>query len=298
MATNWASLSKDIVFEPIQGPGKMTRTPTGANWVEQGLLAGKPRMAKIGLKLQEINMTVRFHSFIKPFNVLKAALEDAYQLGTVLQWVYGTGEALGDFIIFDMKYTAVMDSPLGLGIAMDVDISLKEYAGPGVADVTGIDAKKRAYANRSRDIVIAPSMVASTTQQLSASLTTIKQSTAKIKKHLNLLQSLKTSMAAFKRAVVPLLAKIQTAKNTADTMIAVGRNIRNAPNLSTALSNVGVAAGSAGSTIGALTGNDPGSISAAASVCNNLSNVVGSAGRVAQPMQGTEGWWKTIPYLQ
>lgn len=295
----WAGLSSKIVFEPSGSPDEMDYTPNIKHWVEQPLLSGKSRMQSQGVDLQEINITVKFHALISPFKDVRAALADAAANGEVLQWVFGTGEALGDFVLTGWKEKYVWTDEQGLRIATDVDLTLKEYAGPGVAEQTGIDARKAAFANKRKAINITPLKQATLTNTANKNLSTITESSRKIKKKVSKLQQGLLSYRKFKDDVVKICGQIQHAKNAADTVIQIAKNLRNSQNLSSALSNVGVATGALGSAVGSISGQaSPTQITQIAGLANDLGSTVGSMGQAAQPMQAAASWWQVSPFLR
>ncbi len=287
----WASLSDKIVFEMQHSPTELGYKPNIANYAEQDLLQGKPRLQRLATNLQEIKILCKFHFFILPYYKLRTALQDAAANAEVLQWIFGNGEALGDFVIIDWNEKVKKTDEEGNVFATEIEITLKEYAGPGVAEQTGIDARKRAFANKpytlTKNVVLPTSSVSSA----SAGVQMIKVEQLKMVKKLNLLQKGLISIEKFKRDVVPMLGKIQKAKNNIDSAVAIAKNLKNANALTSALSLVGVATNSMQLAVG---GNS--TVAQLADGVNNLSNVTGSMSNAAEPMQAVNSWFPSIGF--
>lgn len=250
--TKWAALSDNIIFEAKHSAVELALKPNVANFVEQHLIQGKPRLQKIGVNLQEIKFVGRFHEMILPFNKVKAALLDAAINGTILTWIWGTGEALGDFVIINFEEKVKKTDEVGLIFATEFEITLKEYAGPGVAAQTGIDARKAAFANKKLNAQIptlAPKRISSISS-LSDNITKVQTLNNKITKHLTLLQQAKKSIAAFKRDVLPVISKMKQAVNEINSAVNIARNIKNANSITAAASLVSTAANSLGIALG------------------------------------------------
>ena len=287
--TKWASLSNSIIFEAQQSATEMSMKPNIAKFVEQDLLQGKPRMQKLGLELQELKVAVKFHQMIMPFEQIKANLKDAAINGTVLQWIWGTGEAVGDFIILKWEEKLKKTDETGALMATEVELHLREYAGPGVADQTGIDAAKAAFANKPVTPGNLPPTPLNISKSLSDNIGAINTSTAKIAAKLSKLQQAAMSLERFKRLVQRDLTKIQQAVRQINTIVQIAKNLKNSPNLSAALGLVSVAAGA----LGLACGNNSG-IATIAGMVSNLSQLAGVLNQTYQSAQVVESWFPML----
>ena len=290
-ADKWASLSNTIIFQANQSPTDLDMIPNVAHFVEQELLQGKPRMQKLGINLQEIEMTVKFHFSVTPFKTLKNSLNQAAYNGTVLQWIWGTGEPVGDFVITKWKEKVKKTDEAGLIYATEINLTLKEYSGPGVADQTGLNAALAAFANKvpvSPVISLTP-VGATSVSSISNGITNLDMTSYKIAKKLTLLQQANMSMERFKRDVLPYVNTIKRSVNDINAAIAIARNLKNAANLTTALSTMGVAANSLGIGLG----NDP-TLAQVSTLCNNLSLASGGVDQAAASSQIVKSWFPPL----
>lgn len=286
----WASLSDDIIFKANHSPSSMMHKPTIANWAEQPLLLGKSRMQKQGLKLQEIKITCDFHFSIRPFDKIKASLATAAANGTVLQWIFGTGEALGDFILFDWEEKYKKTDEEGRVYATVIELTLKEYAGPGVAEQTGIDAKKAAFANKPlKQSASLPQKTINSSETLSLNVQMVKMKSASIGKTVTKLQKGLMSIQRAKRAIQKECGKIKAAINKVDSAVAIARNIKNANSITAAASLVATATDS----LSSATGGSP-TISQLSSLAGDVSFSAGSLGQASEGAQVVKSWFATL----
>lgn len=283
---SWASLSNDIVFEAKTSPIELSHKLNVANFVQQDLLTGKPRLQRLGTNLQEIKLKCKFHFSVTPYYKLEAAIKAAAENGEVLQWISGTGEAYGDFVIKEIEKKILKTDETGKDYAAEYDLVLIEYAGPGVAEQTKIDLRKRAFANKVVTLPKTTALVSNPSDVAGKNIQVMKVQNVKVQKKLSLLSKGQMSLKEFKRQVVPILGKIQKAKNNTDSAIAIAKNLKNAPSLTSALSLVGVATDSLGLAVG-----NNGTLSQISGAANDLSAVTGSLDNAAQPMNAAKSWW-------
>lgn len=287
---NWASLSKDIVFEALHSPTDMQHKEGIASFAVHPLLQGKPRTQHLGTELQEITITCRFHHMIKPFEKVRMALRQAAINATVLQWVWGTGEVLGDFLIYDWKEKPRKTDEIGAVLCTEIEISLREYAGPGIAAQTGIDAKKAAFANKDLKIIQAPPTLApSPLETLDKNMQITTLETKKIVTQRDKWVKGLTTLKKMKEEMQKASNKITTAVNAINTAINIGRNIKNATSISAATGNVAIAIGALNTALG---GNTPGA--QVSTLVNDVSGSVGVLENDTQSALVVKSWFATL----
>lgn len=284
--TKWASLSNDIVFEARQSPSEMTYVPNVAHFVEQPLLVGKSRMQKIGINLQEIKTTIQLHAYIAPIYSMKDKIYVAAINGEVLQWIWGNGQALGDFVITDIQEKFKKTDETGVIICQEMQLTLKEYAGPGVAEQTGIDAKKKAFANKAIDAPPTLSGQVSSVNAVSKNAQVVKVQNVALQKNLTAFQKAKKSYNAFKKDALPMLNKMKDAVTQINAAVAIAKNIKNGNSISSAASLVGVAANSMSIAMG---GNP--TVTQIASLSETVSNTAGGLDSVSAGANTVKSWF-------
>lgn len=119
----------NIKFTALKGFGSF-QGKRSASLAEHALIDGKPRLQKIGDKLEEISLVVNFHtSFCDPEQELDA-LHSAMSAGEILPLVWGNGLVAGYFVIADVDRNIEKTTADGTVVKMGVTISLKEQSNP------------------------------------------------------------------------------------------------------------------------------------------------------------------------
>ena len=291
VTSKWASLSDKIIFEANQSAVEMMMKPNVANFVEQDLLVGKPRLQKIGLRLQEIKVTLKFHFSIRPFRQIKADLAEAAINGTVLQWIWGTGEAVGDFVIVDWSEKPKKTDEEGAIYCTEIDITLKEYAGPGVSEQTQIDAKKAAFANKKPNST-APALQNKPTtpaEDLSQGIQDIAVGDRLQQQALDKFKKDQISMQNYKRSIVAICGDMKKAVNRIQTAVTILKNVKNANGISAKAALVATATDSL-----QLAAGVPTTMVQFSSLANDVSLTAGSLNQAAQGAQVVKSWFAPL----
>ncbi|KUM03536.1 phage tail protein [Chromobacterium subtsugae] len=101
----------------------------GADYAEHALIEGKPRLQWVADKLDEIRIQLSFHSqFCDPERELlklRQALADHQAMALVL----GNGDYKGWFVLTDLQATSKQTDAAGTLIALEANITLREYVG-------------------------------------------------------------------------------------------------------------------------------------------------------------------------
>ena len=102
----------------------------GGEYVEHGLMGGKPRLQCVGDKLNEIKWSIVLHAgFCDPeLEVLK--LRDACARHEALPLVYANGDYRGQFVPVDGSVSTRQTMRDGTLIWVEASLSLKEYVRP------------------------------------------------------------------------------------------------------------------------------------------------------------------------
>ncbi|MFB6404548.1 phage tail protein, partial [Pseudomonas putida] len=101
-----------------------------ANWAEHNLIQGKPLLEWVGESLDELTFTMALHPWLGDPEAQLRTLAEAKSKHDPLAFVLGSGKYVGNFVIADINNALRRTSADGRPYATDVQISLKEYAGP------------------------------------------------------------------------------------------------------------------------------------------------------------------------
>jgi phage protein U len=299
----WARLSDDIVFEAAHSPEGLTRSPNVQNWVEQQLITGLPILQPTYTKLKEVQLRCKFSVSIAPYKKLYQALSKAASNGEILTWVTGTGENRGNYVITDWDEDVLSTWIDSMEYSIEIKISLKEYTAVGAEGKIQAAARANAFATKYRPKVDVPALKPALISELDNNIKITKVEARKMVKKLNKLKAAVISFEKYKRDIIAACAKIQKAKQAADTAISILKNLKNSPNLSTAFGNMSVATGSMATSLGAagsLAGiPGPGviTLNQLAVLTSGVGASVGSVGMAASPMQWSKSWWKISPFI-
>jgi phage protein U len=136
-----------IIFEGLNGFDTFDRTRE-TDYAEHALIDGKPRVQRIGEKLETIAITLSLHaSFCNPQEQINAF--DAYRAnGDVLPLLNGSGDYLGQYILKRVTESAQHLTPDGRTFWSKVTLDLAEYNDAGGL-LNSANAKARALATTS-----------------------------------------------------------------------------------------------------------------------------------------------------
>src|SRR5688572_4243983 len=156
----------DIVFEGLVGFQSFSGN-SEENYAEHATILNKPRLQKLGSKLDTRELSIRFHiSFCDPELELNKLME-AKKKGQILPFTLGNGRYLGDFVIQKMGED-IQQLTVGAAIhEVIVSISLLEYFTPDKESSAANQAASNGFANAQNDpplttpqpIPLAPSQV-------------------------------------------------------------------------------------------------------------------------------------------
>lgn len=105
----------------------------GAEYAEHALIARKPRLQFVGNKLDEVKISLVFHTqYCHPETEL-ARLRKALASHDALTLVLGNGDYKGRFVITDLSVTGRHTDPTGTLLAAEASISLREFTGDPAA---------------------------------------------------------------------------------------------------------------------------------------------------------------------
>lgn len=101
----------------------------GVDYAEQTRIQGKPGLQFVGGKLDEINISLVFHShYCSPAVELKR-LHDAMMSHQAMAMVFGNGDYRGWFVITDIKATSQHTDASGNVQSQSAEMTLREYIG-------------------------------------------------------------------------------------------------------------------------------------------------------------------------
>ncbi|MBR6126094.1 phage tail protein [bacterium] len=118
----------DIIFEVIPSFNGHNQT-TSYHYVEHERIDNKPLLQYLGKNLQEDELILNFHqSFCVPELEIKK-LKTAADKAAPLKFIKGNGEYVGVFVVEKIRETAEQTSAKGDLISIQLEVTLKEYAG-------------------------------------------------------------------------------------------------------------------------------------------------------------------------
>lgn len=135
----------DIEFKNLLGPSGFTGKDE-ADYAEHALILNKPRLQKMGDKLEEIQLQMLLHnSFCDPAQVLRQ-LRTYGREGAIVPLIYGSGEVAGEFVVCSIEREQKQTSPDGTLVELQVTVKLKEYFDPNKLNTKELAAKAAAFA--------------------------------------------------------------------------------------------------------------------------------------------------------
>ena len=137
----------DVEFELITYFDGM-EAQFGVDYAEHALIGGKPRLQRVGDKLDEFRLDLVFHGSYCDPELELVKLRQAMQLGEARQFVLGNGAYKGWFVITDLTATSRQTDKVGALVALDAAVTLREYVEPKTLETRKAQAKKTAAARR------------------------------------------------------------------------------------------------------------------------------------------------------
>jgi phage protein U len=135
----------DIQFENLNGYEGFTQKEE-ASYAEHSTVLNKPRLQKMGDKLDEIQLVMKFHnSFCDPATKL-SQLSTYRKDGSILPFIYGTGEVVGDFVVVSIERDVKQTAPTGELVEVQCTVTLKEHYDPDKLASKETAAKAAAFA--------------------------------------------------------------------------------------------------------------------------------------------------------
>jgi len=131
----------NIIFEGPKSFGSYQSTKQ-TNIVEHGLIDGKPRLQKIGVNLDQLNIGIQLHQRFCDVASEIEALEIASKNAEVLPLLDGSGLFIGNFVIKSVDKTYDHTDPQGVPVLAQLTLSLIEHA----HTVTASQAQQDAFA--------------------------------------------------------------------------------------------------------------------------------------------------------
>lgn len=102
---------------------------SGVDYAEQARIQGKPGLQFVGEKLDEINISLVFHShYCSPTSELNR-LHDAMISHQAMAMVFGNGDYRGWFVITDLKASSQHTDATGNVQSQSAEMTLREYTG-------------------------------------------------------------------------------------------------------------------------------------------------------------------------
>lgn len=132
-------------FEGLNAPESMDSSGS-ANYAEHALIEGKPRLQRLGSKLDSVNMSLKIHrSFAIPENRI-SELQAARDNGEIMPLITGAGDVRGDFVITDVSVNYMRCADDGSIIEATIGVILKEYSTPDRSVRARTNAQRNAFA--------------------------------------------------------------------------------------------------------------------------------------------------------
>jgi phage protein U len=136
----------NIIFRGLLGFESLNSTRE-SNLVEHLLIDGKPRLQRVGDKLEEVQFTLNLHvSYCNPAQVL-AELELARAEGFIMPFIEGNGTFLGMFAIKSVRKEITKTNAFGDIVRAFADVTMVEIADANPAGSEEQQAKRDGFAN-------------------------------------------------------------------------------------------------------------------------------------------------------
>lgn len=115
-----------IKFEQLFGPSSDIRR-FGKKFAVHPKINGRDKLQSTGIELQEIELGIKLHvSFCNPTEVIENIIKLSND-GTVLKYITGSGDVIGNFVITNGVNTLKKSFKDGTILSCELNLSLKEY---------------------------------------------------------------------------------------------------------------------------------------------------------------------------
>lgn len=116
-----------ITFATLVGPNAFSSTLKGT-YPRHELIDGKPRLQRIGTDLEELDLSILFHSSFCDVQAQVNAINELVELGTPVPYTLGNGVYYGRFVIEERTLTVNHQAPNGDYIEVEMSLRLVEAA--------------------------------------------------------------------------------------------------------------------------------------------------------------------------
>jgi phage protein U len=157
----------DIKFEGMLGFTDLDHS-SSANYAEHALILGKPRLQRVGTNLDEVKATMLFHSRFCDPEAQISSLYSAMLDGEVMPFINGAGDVVGDFVITNISRRPEQTDALGRLIAVEVDVTMREFYDAEMIKRREEEAKANGFANAQNDPIQSIASVPPQTLQAAA----------------------------------------------------------------------------------------------------------------------------------
>lgn len=136
----------DIVYQALVGFQTFDQVKE-ESYAEHPLINGKPRLQKIGSKLDTVSLGIRLHKMFTDPDVELNKLEQYRKNGEILALIMGDGRIIGDFVINSMTISHKQMTPDGGILLVELTLDLKEYFSPDRDAAASNAAVNNGFAN-------------------------------------------------------------------------------------------------------------------------------------------------------
>jgi phage protein U len=139
----------DIIFSGLHSFSTIEHKDT-STWAQHDLLNAKPTLQPTGNDLEEFTIEIKLRAeFINP-EAARLQLKKYKDENTILPYIKGTGQYMGDFIITELTTTTQNSLPDGTVIEATLNVSLREYVVADKLQQQQAAARKQAFAAGSK----------------------------------------------------------------------------------------------------------------------------------------------------
>lgn len=121
------ALLGDIVFEALPVVGN--EASYGVEFAEQAVIQGKPRLQRMGEKLDELRLRMAFHWMYSNPETELERLRRALSAQQARSLVYGNGSYKGMFVLTGIEVTTRLTDEVGTLLSLECAVSLREFVG-------------------------------------------------------------------------------------------------------------------------------------------------------------------------
>lgn len=211
----------NIIFEGPKSFGSYQSTKQ-TNLVEHALIDGKPRLQKVGVNLEQLNISIQLHQRFCDVASEIEALTLACLNSEVMPLLDGTGLFIGNFVIKSVDKTYEHTDPQGVPVLAQLSLSLTEDAHTLITSVAQQDAF--AAEDNNPEVVNEVPRTQGETANINKSVTEAKAQAGSVNADVSKASQNADQAAEIFKQTEQRLKKINTAANDVEQKLYAAKN--------------------------------------------------------------------------